>query len=76
MADHLNHAEQELYGEALAVYHYTGWWRSTHDIDVYVAADWLERAPRGRSAGQSTGRAFSIPGSAKGRTAMTAGRDE
>ena len=46
MADHLNHAEQELFGEALAVYHYTGWWRSTHDIDVYVTRDAVEGARR------------------------------
>lgn len=25
-----------MVGGAFAVYHYTGWWRNTHDIDVYV----------------------------------------
>lgn len=26
-----------MVGGAFAVYHYTNWWRSTHDIDLYVA---------------------------------------
>lgn len=32
-----------MLGGAFAVYHYTGWWRSTHDIDVYVTPGDLER---------------------------------
>ncbi len=60
MTDHLNRSEQQLYGEALsalnesgvdymlggalAVYHYTGWWRSTHDLDVYVTREAVPRA--------------------------------
>ena len=60
MSDLLNHEERELYaqaltalndsgvdymlGGALAVYHYTDWWRNTHDIDVYVTPENLDRA--------------------------------
>lgn len=28
-----------MVGGAFAVYHYTNWWRNTHDIDVYVTQD-------------------------------------
>lgn len=33
-----------MLGGAFAVYHYTGWWRSTHDMDVYVTVDQLDAA--------------------------------
>lgn len=33
-----------MVGGAFAVYHYTGWWRNTHDIDVYVVHDDVARA--------------------------------
>jgi hypothetical protein len=62
MKDYLNDTQQELYvealsalnaadldfmlGGALAVYHYTGWWRSTHDVDVYVTPDDVTKAQR------------------------------
>lgn len=27
---------QSMVGGAFAVFHYTGWWRNTHDMDIYV----------------------------------------
>ncbi len=33
-----------MVGGAFAVYHYTGWWRDTHDIDVYVVQDDVKAA--------------------------------
>lgn len=33
-----------MVGGAFAVYHYTNWWRNTHDIDVYVTRDSVARA--------------------------------
>lgn len=33
-----------MLGGAFAIYHYTGWWRHTHDIDVYVTPDHVQRA--------------------------------
>lgn len=33
-----------MVGGAFAVHHYTGWWRNTHDIDVYVTHDDVETA--------------------------------
>ena len=30
------HSIKYMLGGAFAVYHYTGWWRSTHDMDIYV----------------------------------------
>lgn len=35
---------QFMVGGAFAVYHYTGWWRNTHDIDVYVTHENMPRA--------------------------------
>lgn len=31
-------------GGAFAVYHYTGWWRHTHDVDIYVTPDCVDAA--------------------------------
>lgn len=60
MIDHFESEHRELYIEALeaicssgvpfmmggafAVCHYTGWWRNTHDIDIYVTHDNVARA--------------------------------
>ncbi len=33
-----------MLGGAFAIYHYTGWWRNTHDMDAYVTPEDLERA--------------------------------
>ncbi len=33
-----------MVGGAFAVHHYTGWWRNTHDIDVYVVQDDVKAA--------------------------------
>ena len=33
-----------MVGGAFAVYHYTGWWRNTHDIDVYVTPENVTKA--------------------------------
>jgi len=33
-----------MVGGAFAVYHYTNWWRNTHDMDVYVVQTDVERA--------------------------------
>ncbi len=33
-----------MVGGAFAVYHYTNWWRSTHDIDVYVLPEDRDKA--------------------------------
>lgn len=33
-----------MVGGAFAVCHYTGWWRNTHDIDVYVTQENVRRA--------------------------------
>ena len=35
-----------MLGGAFAVYHYTNWWRHTHDMDVYVTHDCLQSAVR------------------------------
>lgn len=35
---------QYMLGGAMAVYHYTNWWRSTHDIDIYIVHEDLCRA--------------------------------
>jgi len=35
-----------MFGGAFAVYYYTGWWRDTHDIDIYVTPDIVERVAR------------------------------
>lgn len=60
MTDHFETQDRDIYVEALsalqnagvrfmvggafAVYHYTGWWRNTHDIDVYVTQDQVGKA--------------------------------
>lgn len=60
MSELFNSTDHELYVEALdalcssgvpfmvggafAVYHYTGFWRNTHDIDIYVTQDDVPRA--------------------------------
>lgn len=33
-----------MLGGAIAVHHYTGWWRATHDLDVYTTRDQVESA--------------------------------
>jgi hypothetical protein len=33
-----------MLGGALGVYYYTDWWRSTHDLDIYVAPNDVDRA--------------------------------
>lgn len=33
-----------MLGGAFSVYHYTGWWRNTHDIDAYVTKEDLPKA--------------------------------
>ncbi len=33
-----------MLGGALAVHHYTGWWRATHDLDVYTTKDQVPKA--------------------------------
>lgn len=33
-----------MVGGAFAVWHYTGWWRDTHDIDVYVTHENVSKA--------------------------------
>ena len=35
-----------MLGGAFAVYYYTGWWRDTHDIDIYVMPEHLDEAIR------------------------------
>lgn len=60
MTDHFDTQDRDLYtkalralqdsgvrfmvGGAFAVYHYTNWWRNTHDIDVYVTHDQVQKA--------------------------------
>ena len=60
MTDHFETQDRDIYVEALsalqnagvrfmvggafAVYHYTDWWRNTHDIDVYVTQDQVGKA--------------------------------
>lgn len=39
-----------MLGGAFAVYYYTGWWRNTHDIDVYVTPEHLDDAKRALDA--------------------------
>ena len=41
-----------MVGGAFAVYHYTNWWRNTHDIDIYVVQEDL---PAAMEALDSTG---------------------
>lgn len=43
----LNRADiRYMLGGAFAVYHYTNWWRNTHDVDVYMTLDDVDRAKR------------------------------
>lgn len=35
-----------MVGGAFAVYHYTNWWRNTHDLDIYVVHEDVERAAK------------------------------
>jgi len=37
---------QFMVGGAFAVYHYTNWWRNTHDIDVYVVHEDVPQAAK------------------------------
>ncbi|MCE5199035.1 MAG: nucleotidyltransferase [Armatimonadota bacterium] len=62
MRDLFEHEHREIYREALtalknagidfmlggafAIYHYTNWWRNTHDIDVYVVQNDVAKAAR------------------------------
>lgn len=66
MNDHFESEDRDLYTEALdalcrsgvpfmvggafAVWHYTGWWRNTHDIDVYVTHGNVPRAAEALSS--------------------------
>ena len=38
------HGVAYMLGGAFAVYHYTNWWRYTHDVDVYVTRDYVDDA--------------------------------
>ncbi len=66
MTDHFDTQDRDLYmkalralqdsgvrfmvGGAFAVYHYTNWWRNTHDIDVYVTQDQVQAAAEALSS--------------------------
>jgi hypothetical protein len=38
------HGVQYMLGGAMAVYFYTGWWRATHDLDIYTTKDQVDEA--------------------------------
>lgn len=47
-----DHDIRFMLGGAFAVYHYTNWWRNTHDIDVYTTLEYVEEAKNAlRAAG-------------------------